>query len=1013
MNRRNGSEGGFGAIGRSPFGFLRNVFFPKKPTLAGSDDPVVTLRRKRRQLVASGLALALFVILFVGMPAMASNYVETLAKLVLGMLTSFILVLCEVLGFLILMLVDFLVNIAQYNNFVKAYPVAVGWPIMRDTVNMFFIIVVLVSAFSTIVGYKDFHYKSVLPKLLLMAVLINFSKTLIGLMIDFSQVITLTFVNGFKTVAGNNFIQALHLGDVMKVAQGGDQMVKQDGDNVTISWTGAADASVDTMSVVSILAAAIFALWVMSISLTLMVIMIIFFLARIIILWILLITSPVMFFALALPDKMKKGFSPFTSDWWKRLTSALVGGPVMAFFLWLSLALSQNFTQVQLYKPSETSELTQQNDVGKNVVMTKIGKPDALAHFIVMVAFMLMGVQTAVSLAREAAPQIGSVFSKVGEAGGMLGAGAVVGAMAYKGTAAGAGYLDRKTGATSWAAGKLVKSSMAGVLPQSARFALAKHAAQPKRLAAQQAEEYKKNLADMGPSERRKEYQRMFTGFAPKMFYDKAERTGAATNAVSDITSGTFEKQRRAELEKELTDKRKKEIKKAESDPVNGKDKANKILDQIKAEASMQTQKEKREILATALGHADKYGLTDLQDKIREATDKDPSSIADYDKRREAARKIATDPELLKGLQPAALSDLFTATNVMGGLGVFDASGNVNEAALQSDGYKKLTDNVKSKQYAKAILDLAKTDQGRARIAALNGATPPAGGFDSMNGVIEVAKGGDRYVVSGGGMAGSYRFDRRTASEDEVVEAAAGTNAAWAAGGSQRAAAVTAVQGIGSGQVHDKSGALQSRNLASVARRWDGDADANKNLANLQTVATSGFSSAAGIQAAQNLVREDKADMEALFGYTGQHGFASAADQSNAQNLAAASLGNIATKTNVEDNVRVVANMCRQVGSNAQGVTAMAQAFGGQNLATISGLLQGARGDDQRNIAMAVNSALSIANAAQQKPVAARTTEDNVAISLSEKLKFGVGEVPGKDTDERIRNVQRVLEKHA
>ena len=965
------------------------------------------MNRKRRSLALGGALVALFLFFFVAAPAMAADgTAEILAKYVMGMLTSFVLVLCEVLGFLILILVDFLVKITQYNNFVKAYPVRVGWPIMRDTVNMFFIIVVLVSAFSTIVGYKDFHYKSVLPKLLLMAVLINFSKTLIGLMIDFSQVITLTFVNGFKQVAGNNFIQALHLGEVMKVSQGSDQMVHEEGGVVTISWGD--NTSVDTMSVVSILAAAVFALWIMSISMTLLVIMIIFFLARIIILWMLLITSPVMFFAWALPGKMQKAFSAFTSDWWKRLSAALVGGPIMAFFLWLSLAMSQNYGELKVYESSKSSELTQQNAIGKNAVITKIGQPDALANFIIMVAFMLMGVQTAVSMSREAAPQIGGLVGKVGEAGGMLGAGAMVGALAYKGTAATAGYADRKTGATAWAAGKLVKSPVAGILPQSARLALAKRAAEPKRLAAEQEKRYEAAMKDLGPSERRKEYERMFSGAAPGLFYNKAERTGMAKNAVSDITSGTFEKQRRAELENDLVKQRAKKM--GGVDAVKGN---NGVMDQIRAEASQQVQDEKRKILAFAQKHADDNGLSDLQDKIREAQEKDPSSIADYGKRRDAVRGVALDPKLIEGMQPAAMSDMFTASNLMSSLGVFDTNGNVNEAALQSDGYKKLTSNPKQKQYAKAMLDMAKTDQGRARIAALTSPTSTDAQLNAMNGVVELPKGGDRYVTSGGGMAGTYRFDRRTTSENEVVEAAAATNAAWAAGGSQRTAAASAVTGIGSGQVMDKAGALQPRTLGSIARRWEGDADANANLAALQTVASSGYGSAAGVGAAQNLLREDKADMEALFGFTAQTGFATAADASNAETVATSALGNVATKVNIEDNVRVVANMARQVGTNTAGLTAMANAFNGQGLATISSMLQGARGEDQRHIATAVNSVMAMARAAQQKPVSARTAGDDVAIAMSEKINFGAGEAPGKETDERIRNAQRVLEKHA
>ena len=59
--------------------------------------------------------------------------------------------------------------------------------------------------------------------------------------------------------------------------------------------------------------------------------MTIYFLVRIVMLWFLLIFSPVAFFALALPEKMAKLLTPFTSDWWKKLGSLLTGGRLWHF----------------------------------------------------------------------------------------------------------------------------------------------------------------------------------------------------------------------------------------------------------------------------------------------------------------------------------------------------------------------------------------------------------------------------------------------------------------------------------------------------------------------------------------------------------------------------------------------------------------------------------------------------------------------------------------------------------
>ena len=55
----------------------------------------------------------------------------------------------------------------------------------------------------------------------MMAVSINFSKTLVGLMIDFSQVVMLTFVNGFQAAAFGNLSKAFGLTTILTIVTSG------------------------------------------------------------------------------------------------------------------------------------------------------------------------------------------------------------------------------------------------------------------------------------------------------------------------------------------------------------------------------------------------------------------------------------------------------------------------------------------------------------------------------------------------------------------------------------------------------------------------------------------------------------------------------------------------------------------------------------------------------------------------------------------------------------------------
>ncbi len=257
---------------------------------------------------------------------------------------------------------------------------------------MFFIVVLLVIAFSTIIGYRPFHYKDHLPKLLLMAVLINFSRTLVGVMIDFSQVITLTFVNGFKQAILGNFQKAFGISGLLDAAK---------------NATGTADVG-------KLFIASIFAITILTIACTTVLILALYFMARIINLWVLLILSPIAFFATALPGKMQAALSGLSGQWWSQLSTWLTGGPIVAFFLWLSLAVVQQGTnEFVKFHPDKTPDQLTQYDI----TVTDIGKPDNIGLLIISVALMLTGVKIAVETSQKASGVLGDTAKKIRDRG--------------------------------------------------------------------------------------------------------------------------------------------------------------------------------------------------------------------------------------------------------------------------------------------------------------------------------------------------------------------------------------------------------------------------------------------------------------------------------------------------------------------------------------------------------------------------------------------------------------------
>ncbi|RJO59720.1 hypothetical protein C4546_00635 [Candidatus Parcubacteria bacterium] len=221
-----------------------------------------------------------------------------------------------ILGNLLVKFIDLLVWVAQYNDFIDAEAVKVGWTVVRDMANMFFIVALLLTSFGTVFRFQEYRYNRMLSKLIIMAILINFSKTIAGFFIDVSQVIMLTFVNAFKDLAAGNLTSAF---GVDKIVQFSQTASAQGGDINTWSIAGAMFAAVIMLFVATVVVA-IFVLYLVQ---------------RIIMLWIYVILSPAAYMLSVFPGNL----GSFWGTWWRDFTQYVVRGPVIAFFLWLALTI--------------------------------------------------------------------------------------------------------------------------------------------------------------------------------------------------------------------------------------------------------------------------------------------------------------------------------------------------------------------------------------------------------------------------------------------------------------------------------------------------------------------------------------------------------------------------------------------------------------------------------------------------------------------------------------------------
>ncbi len=82
------------------------------------------------------------------------------------------------------------------------------WGFVRDFANLFFLLFFVIIGLATILRIESYKYQKTLPLLIIMALLVNFSLILVGLIVDMGNIITMLFVDGVSGQVGgwNAFI---------------------------------------------------------------------------------------------------------------------------------------------------------------------------------------------------------------------------------------------------------------------------------------------------------------------------------------------------------------------------------------------------------------------------------------------------------------------------------------------------------------------------------------------------------------------------------------------------------------------------------------------------------------------------------------------------------------------------------------------------------------------------------------------------------------------------------------
>lgn len=197
-------------------------------------------------------------------------------------------------------------SVLEFNSFFTD-GVNTGWTITRDFTNLFFALILLLIAISTVLNIgplDNYTAKKILPNFIIVALFINFSKAIVGFLIDISQIVMISFYNAF----GDN------LGDVI------------------VRTSRMAELGVSTaieVAIINFISIIILAVIIFILLWTILILVI-----RIVTLWLAIILSPLAFMSFIVP-----GLRSLWNQWIEMLQSALVTGPVLMFMLYLAITI--------------------------------------------------------------------------------------------------------------------------------------------------------------------------------------------------------------------------------------------------------------------------------------------------------------------------------------------------------------------------------------------------------------------------------------------------------------------------------------------------------------------------------------------------------------------------------------------------------------------------------------------------------------------------------------------------
>lgn len=285
------------------------------------------------------------------------------------------------------------VSVLQFKTLAEMEGITLMWTVLRDALNIVFIAALIWAGIGTVLGMKSVHWQSTVVNVIIAALLINFSMVFAKIIIDISNILSLTFYYGAAETGSTA------AGGIPDIAT---QIVKALHFSVEAASAGAVATMIGAIGNILVNLLTAIVLFVAACM----------FIVRSVVLIFLLVLSPVAFMGSIMPF-----LKTYETQWWGELKKQCIIAPVYLFLFFATIKI-----------------ITAKNAAGQSIkdVALSTGSAGAFIFYCLVLGMLIF--------ALIAAQKVGAAGFKFATQTG--------GALAFGGT----GWLGRKVLGTGGAA---------------------------------------------------------------------------------------------------------------------------------------------------------------------------------------------------------------------------------------------------------------------------------------------------------------------------------------------------------------------------------------------------------------------------------------------------------------------------------------------------------------------------------------------------------------------------------